>query len=146
MSAEQPTIIYTLTDEAPLLATYAFLPVVRAFTEPAGINVETRDISVGARILAEFSDCLTEEQRVPDSLAELGQLTQDPDTNIIKLPNISASVPQLTAAIKELQEKGYAIPDYPAHPKTDDEKAVKERYAKVLGSARSEERRVGKEC
>ena len=145
MSAE-PTIIYTLTDEAPLLATYAFLPVVRAFTEPAGINVETRDISVGARILAEFSDCLTEEQRVPDSLAELGQLTQDPDTNIIKLPNISASVPQLTAAIKELQEKGYAIPDYPAHPKTDDEKAVKERYAKVLGSARSEERRVGKEC
>ena len=135
MSAEQPTIIYTLTDEAPLLATYAFLPVVRAFTEPAGINVETRDISVGARILAEFSDCLTEEQRVPDSLAELGQLTQDPDTNIIKLPNISASVPQLTAAITELQEKGYAIPDYPAHPKTDDEKAVKERYAKVLGSA-----------
>ena len=135
MSAEQPTIIYTLTDEAPLLATYAFLPIIRTFTEPAGINVETSDISVAARILAEFSDHLTEEQRVPDNLAELGRLTQLPETNIIKLPNISASVPQLTDAVKELQEKGYAIPDYPAHPKTDEEKAVKERYAKVLGSA-----------
>ena len=98
MSAEQPTIIYTLTDEAPLLATYAFLPIIRTFTEPAGINVETSDISVAARILAEFGDHLTEEQRVPDNLAELGQLTQLPETNIIKLPNISASVPQLTAA------------------------------------------------
>jgi isocitrate dehydrogenase len=135
MSAEQPTIIYTLTDEAPLLATYGFLPIIRTFTEPAGINVETTDISVAARILAEFSDDLTEEQRVPDNLAELGKLTQLPDTNIIKLPNISASVPQLTAAIKELQEKGYALPDYPAHPKTDDEKALKERYGKILGSA-----------
>ena len=135
MSAEQPTIIYTLTDEAPLLATYGFLPIIRTFTEPAGINVETSDISVAARILAEFSDHLTEEQRVPDNLAELGKLTQLPDTNIIKLPNISASVPQLTAAIKELQEKGYAIPDYPAQPKTDEEKALKERYGKVLGSA-----------
>ncbi len=96
MSAEQPTIIYTLTDEAPLLATYAFLPIIRTFTEPAGINVETSDISVAARILAEFSDHLTEEQRVPDNLAELGRLTQLPETNIIKLPNISASVPQLT--------------------------------------------------
>ena len=135
MSAEQPTIIYTLTDEAPLLATYAFLPIIRTFTEPAGINVETSDISVAARILAEFSDQLTEEQRVPDNLAELGRLTQLPETNIIKLPNISASVPQLTAAIKELQEKGYALPDYPAHPKTDEEKALKERYGKILGSA-----------
>jgi isocitrate dehydrogenase len=135
MSAEQPTIIYTLTDEAPLLATYAFLPIIRTFTEPAGINVETSDISVAARILAEFSDQLTEEQRVPDNLAELGRLTQLPETNIIKLPNISASVPQLTAAIKELQEKGYNVPDFPAHPKTDEEKALRERYGKILGSA-----------
>ena len=135
MSDEQPTIIYTLTDEAPLLATYGFLPIIRTFTEPAGINVESSDISVAARILAEFSDELTDEQRVPDNLAELGQLTALPETNIIKLPNISASVPQLTAAIKELQEKGYAIPDYPAHPKTDEEKALKERYGKILGSA-----------
>ena len=135
MSAQQPTIIYTLTDEAPLLATYAFLPVIRAFTEPAGIHVETSDISLAARILAEFPDYLTEEQRVPDNLAELGRLTQLPDTNIIKLPNISASVPQLTAAIRELQEKGYPVPDYPADPKTDAEKSIKERYGKVLGSA-----------
>src|SRR6476660_9817315 len=135
MSAEQPTIIYTLTDEAPLLATYAFLPIIRTFTEPAGINVETSDISVAARILAEFSDDLTEEQRVPDNLGELGELTHDPATNIIKLPNISASVPQLNAAIKELQEKGYAIPDYPAQPKNDEDKEIKERYAKILGSA-----------
>jgi len=135
MSAEQPTIIYTLTDEAPLLATYAFLPIIRTFTEPAGINVETSDISVAARILAEFSDCLSEDQRVPDNLGELGELTHDPATNIIKLPNISASVPQLNAAIKELQEKGYAIPDYPAQPKNDEEKALKERYGKILGSA-----------
>ncbi|BAV39548.1 NADP-dependent isocitrate dehydrogenase [Mycobacterium ulcerans] len=135
MSAEQPTIIYTLTDEAPLLATYAFLPIVRAFAEPAGIQIKTSDISVAARILAEFPDYLTDEQRVPDNLAELGELTQDPDTNIIKLPNISASVPQLKAAIKELQDKGYAIPDYPADPKTDEEKSLKERYARCLGSA-----------
>ncbi|OBC02001.1 isocitrate dehydrogenase, NADP-dependent [Mycobacterium sp. 852013-50091_SCH5140682] len=135
MSSDKPTIIYTLTDEAPLLATYAFLPVIRAFTDPAGINVETSDISVAARILAEFGDYLTEDQRVPDNLAELGRLTQLPDTNIIKLPNISASVPQLVAAIKELQEKGYAVPDYPGDAKTDDEKAIKDRYAKVLGSA-----------
>src|SRR3954447_15060536 len=102
MSAEQPTIIYTLTDEAPLLATYALLPIIRTFTQPAGINIETSDISVAARILAEFSDELTDEQKVPDNLAELGKLTADPETNIIKLPNISASVPQLGAAIKEL--------------------------------------------
>ncbi len=135
MGDEKPTIIYTLTDEAPLLATYAFLPIIRTFTEPAGINIETSDISVAARILAEFSDRLTEEQRVPDNLAKLGKLTQDPATNIIKLPNISASVPQLLAAIKELKAKGYDLPDYPGDPKNDDEKEIKERYAKVLGSA-----------
>ncbi|MFN8101375.1 MAG: NADP-dependent isocitrate dehydrogenase [Mycobacterium sp.] len=134
-SEQQPTIIYTLTDEAPLLATYAFLPIIRTFAGPAGIDVKTSDISVAARILAEFPDHLTDEQKVPDNLAELGRLTQDPDTNIIKLPNISASVPQLTAAIKELQEKGYAIPDYPSDPKTAAEKEIKERYAKCLGSA-----------
>lgn len=135
MCAEQPTVIYTLTDEAPLLATYAFLPILRAFAEPAGIKIEARDISVAARILAEFSDYLTEEQRVPDDLAELGELTKRPDTNIIKLPNISASVPQLVAAIKELQGKGYKIPDFPQSPKTDEDKAIRERYAKCLGSA-----------
>ncbi|MBU9763908.1 NADP-dependent isocitrate dehydrogenase [Mycobacterium sp. TNTM28] len=135
MTAQQPTIIYTLTDEAPLLATYSFLPIIRAFAEPAGIDIQTSDISVAARILAEFGDYLTEEQRVPDNLGELGRLTQLPETNIIKLPNISASVPQLTAAIKELQEKGYAVPDYPGDPKTDEEKAIRDRYSKILGSA-----------
>ena len=135
MSGQQPTIIYTLTDEAPLLATYAFLPILRAFTEPAGIKIETSDISVAARILAEFDDYLTEEQRVPDNLAELGRLTQLPDTNIIKLPNISASVPQLVAAVKELQDKGFKLPDYPQNPKTDEERDIRNRYAKCLGSA-----------
>ncbi|OBK21501.1 NADP-dependent isocitrate dehydrogenase [Mycobacterium asiaticum] len=135
MSAEQPTIIYTLTDEAPLLATYAFLPIVRAFAEPAGIKIKTSDISVAARILAQFPDYLDEDQRVPDNLAELGKLTQDPETNIIKLPNISASVPQLVAAVKELQGKGYKIPDFPGNPKTDEEKEIRQRYANVLGSA-----------
>ena len=135
MSAQQPTIIYTLTDEAPLLATYAFLPVIRTFAGAAGIDVKTSDISVAARILAEFGDYLTEDQRVPDNLAELGALTQDPDANIIKLPNVSASVPQLLNAIEELQGKGYAIPDYPGDPKTDEERTLKDRYAKILGSA-----------
>ena len=135
MSAEQPTIIYTLTDEAPLLATYAFLPIIRTFVEPAGIDVRASDISVATRILAEFGDYLTDGQRVPDNLAELGKLTHDPDTNIIKLPNISASVPQLLAAIKELQGKGYNLPDYPGDPKTDEEKDLRTRYAKCLGSA-----------
>jgi isocitrate dehydrogenase len=133
--AEQPTVIYTLTDEAPLLATYAFLPIVRAFAEPAGIKIEASDISLAARILAEFPDQLTEEQRVPDNLAELGRLTELPDTNIIKLPNISASVPQLIAAVKELQGKGYQIPDFPQTPKTDEDKKIRARYAKCLGSA-----------
>ncbi len=130
-----PTIIYTLTDEAPALATAAFLPIVRAFAAPAGINVTTSDISVAARILGEFPEFLTEPQRVPDNLAELGRLTLLPDTNIIKLPNISASVAQLKAAIKELQGKGYKVPDYPENPKTDDEKAIRARYAKCIGSA-----------
>lgn len=133
--SEQPTIIYTLTDEAPLLATYAFLPVIRTFTGPAGIDVETSDISVAARILAEFNDRLPEDQRVPDNLGKLGELTHDPATNIIKLPNISASVPQLLAAIKELKAKDYDLPDWVGEPKNDEEKDVKERYAKVLGSA-----------
>ncbi|MGH3522567.1 MAG: NADP-dependent isocitrate dehydrogenase, partial [Mycobacterium sp.] len=135
MCAEQPTIIYTLTDEAPLLATYAFLPIVRAFTQPAGIEVKASDISLAARILAEFPDYLTEAQRVPDNLAELGRLTQLPDTTIIKLPNISASVPQLIAAIKELQAKGFKLPDYPENPKTDQERDIRKRYTKCLGSS-----------
>jgi isocitrate dehydrogenase len=135
MCAERPTIIYTLTDEAPMLATYAFLPIVRAFTDPAGIDVKLSDISLATRILAEFPDYLTKDQRVPDNLGELGRLTQLPDTNIIKLPNISASVPQLVAAIRELQDKGFKIPDYPADPKTEQESDIRNRYAKVLGSA-----------
>ncbi|NMG46982.1 NADP-dependent isocitrate dehydrogenase [Azoarcus communis] len=135
MSAGKSKIIYTLTDEAPALATCAFLPVVRTFTGPAGVEVEAADISVAARVLAEFPEYLTEEQRVPDTLSELGRLTLLPDTNIIKLPNISASVAQLKACVKELQEKGYAIPDFPEDPKTDEEKAIKARYGKCLGSA-----------
>ncbi len=135
MCAEQPTIIYTLTDEAPLLATYAFLPIVRAFAEPAGIKIQTSDISVATRILAEFPDHLTDEQRVPDNLAELGRLTNLPDTNIIKLPNISASVPQLVSAIKELQGKGFKVPDFPQIPRTDEEKEIRDRYTNCLGSA-----------
>jgi isocitrate dehydrogenase len=133
--AEQLTVIYTLTDEAPLLATYSFLPIVRAFAEPAGIHIKTSDISLAARILAEFPDYLTDEQRVPDNLGELGRLTQLADTNIIKLPNISASVPQLVAAIKELQGKGFKVPDFPQTPRTDEEKDLRDRYAKCLGSA-----------
>ena len=135
MTTQQPTIIYTLTDEAPRLATGAFLPVVQAFAATAGVKVETSDISVATRILGEFSDRLPENQRVPNTLAELGQKTLEPSANIIKLPNISASVGQLIAAIKELQGKGYAIPDYPENPTTDEEKDIKARYAKCLGSA-----------
>ncbi len=133
--SSDPTIIYTLTDEAPLLATHAFLPVVSTFTKQAGIKVEQADISVAARILAQFPENLTPEQRVPDVLTELGKKTLEPDANIIKLPNISASVGQLTAAIKELQAKGYNLPDYPADPKTDEEKAIKARYGKCIGSS-----------
>jgi isocitrate dehydrogenase len=133
--SNDPTIIYTLTDEAPLLATHAFLPVVSTFTKPAGIRIEESDISVAARILANFPEYLTPEQRVPDALAELGKKTLEADANIIKLPNISASMPQLQAAIKELQSKGYKVPDYPADPKTDEEKVIKARYGKCTGSA-----------
>ncbi|NEU98306.1 NADP-dependent isocitrate dehydrogenase [Bradyrhizobium uaiense] len=135
MSTTRPTIIYTLTDEAPALATVAFLPIVRAFATAAGINVATSDISVAARILGEFPEFLTEGQRVPDNLAELGRLTLLPGTNIIKLPNISASVAQLMAAIKELKGKGYNIPDYPENPTSDEQKAIRARYAKCTGSA-----------
>jgi isocitrate dehydrogenase len=131
----KPTILYTITDEAPALATYSFLPIVQAFTQNAGIAVETRDISLAGRILAQFADKLTDAQRVPNALAELGALTLKPEANIIKLPNISASVPQLKAAIAELQGKGYALPDYPENPTTDAEKDAKARYTKVLGSA-----------
>lgn len=130
-----PTIIYTITDEAPALATYSLLPIIQTFTGPAGINVTTQDISLAGRIIANFADYLSAEQQQPDALAELGMLAQTPDANIIKLPNISASIPQLQAAIKELQSHGYALPNYPEDPKTDEEKAVKVRYAKVLGSA-----------
>jgi len=130
-----PTLIYTKTDEAPALATYSLLPIIQAFTKHAGINVETRDISVAARILAAFSDSLPAHQRVADDLAELGALTLKPEANIIKLPNISASVPQLKAAIAELQKHGYALPDFPENPRTDAEKDVKARYSKIMGSA-----------
>jgi isocitrate dehydrogenase len=135
MATANAKIIYTLTDEAPLLATYSLLPIIRAFAAPAGIEVAVSDISVAARILAEFSDHLSAEQKVPDNLAELGKLTLRPDTNIIKLPNISASVPQLKAAIKELQSHGYKVPDYPDEAKTDEQKALRARYGKVVGSA-----------
>lgn len=135
MSKQTANIFYTLTDEAPLLATHSLLPIIRTFTKPAGIEVTESDISVAARILAEFSDCLAPDQQVPDNLGELGRLTQDPDTNIIKLPNISASVPQLEAAIAELQAKGYAVPDYPDDPATDEERETHRRYSKALGSA-----------
>ena len=132
---KNPTIIYTQTDEAPALATYSFLPIIQAFAGPAGVQVETRDISLAGRILANFPDSLTDDQRVDDALAELGRLAKTPEANIIKLPNISASIPQLKAAISELQSKGYALPEYPDEPETDDERAIKARYDKVKGSA-----------
>ena len=128
-------IIYTKTDEAPALATYSFLPIVKAFTDAAGISVESRDISLAGRILANFPDQLSDEQRQPDALAELGELAKTPDANIIKLPNISASLPQLVAAIEELQSQGFDVPDYPEEPKNAAEKDIKARYAAVLGSA-----------
>ncbi len=135
MTTQQPTIIYTLTDEAPRLATASFLPIIRTFAAPAGINVTESDISVAARVLGEFPEFLTESQRAPNTLAELGKKTLQPDANIIKLPNISASVSQLKAAIAELQAKGYALPDYPDQPKDDKEKDIKARYGKCIGSA-----------
>jgi isocitrate dehydrogenase len=129
------TIIYTITDEAPALATYSLLPIIKTFTAPAGINVDTRDISLAGRIIANFPDNLTPAQRQSDALAELGELAQTPEANIIKLPNVSASIPQLQAAVKELQAHGYAVPDYPEDARTEAEKEIKLRYAKVLGSA-----------
>lgn len=128
-------VIYTYTDEAPALATHSFLPVIEAYAGKAGIDVETRDISLAGRILAQFPDRLTDAQRVPDALAELGELAKTPEANIIKLPNISASIPQLKAAIKELQAAGYAVPDYPENPQTDEEKAARAAYDAVKGSA-----------
>jgi isocitrate dehydrogenase len=128
-------IIYTLTDEAPALATYSLLPIIKAFTAPSHISIETRDISLAARILANFPEYLTEEQRVNDALAELGELAKQPEANIIKLPNISASVPQLSEAISELQAKGFKLPNYPEDPKTEDEKKVRAKYDKIKGSA-----------
>jgi len=135
MTTQKATIIYTLTDEAPLLATCSLLPIIRTFTSAADITVVKIDISVSARILAAFPEYLSEEQRIPDILAELGSLARHPDANIIKLPNISASVPQLKSAIAELQSRGYKIPDYPEEPKTEEEKGIRDRYTTVLGSA-----------
>jgi isocitrate dehydrogenase len=135
MTTQTSKIIWSKIDEAPALATYSLLPIVNAFTKAAGVVVETRDISVAGRIIANFPDYLTEGQRMPDYLAELGALTQKPEANIIKLPNVSASIPQLKAAIKELQEQGYKLPDYPEDPQTDAEKELHARYAKCLGSA-----------
>jgi isocitrate dehydrogenase len=135
MSTDNSKIIYTITDEAPALATYSLLPIIQAYTASSGINVETRDISLAARILANFPNHLTAVQRIDDALAELGELAKTPEANIIKLPNISASIPQLEAAIKELQVKGYNLPDFPAEPKNEEEELIKQTYSKVLGSA-----------
>ena len=132
---DDATIIYTRTDEAPLLATYSFLPIIQAFTGQAGVAVETRDISLAGRIIAQFPERLTDEQRQADDLAELGALAKTPAANIIKLPNVSASVPQLKAAVTELQSHGYDLPAYPDNPTTDEDKAVRTRYDKVKGSA-----------
>ena len=133
--SDAPKIIYTLTDEAPFLATQSLLPIVQAFTRTAGVEVETRDISLSGRILAQFPDRLSEDQRIGDHLAELGELAKTPDANIIKLPNISASTPQLRAAIRELQDKGYDVPDFPDEPKDDAAREIRARYGKVMGSA-----------
>jgi len=135
MSEKKPTIIYTETDEAPALATYSLLPIIKAYTDAAGVAVETRDISLAGRVIANFTDYLSSEQQQGDALAELGEMTQDPMANIIKLPNISASLPQIMAVIKELQDKGYALPNYPEEPKTDEERDIKARYDRVKGSA-----------
>ena len=133
--SKTPSIIYTKTDEAPALATRSFLPIIKAFTEPSGIVIETKDISLSSRILASFSEFLTENQKVSDDLAELGELAKKPEANIIKLPNISASIPQLKDALKELQSLGFKLPDYPDEPKNDSEIDIKSRYDKIKGSA-----------
>ena len=133
--SQQSKIIYTLTDEAPALATYSLLPIVKAFTSAANVAVETRDISLAARVIANFSDRLTTQQKMSDALSELGEIAKLAEANIVKLPNISASVPQLEAVIAELQVHGYDIPNYPANPQTDEDKAIKITFSKVLGSA-----------
>ena len=135
MSEKKSTIIYTETDEAPALATYSFLPIIKVFTDASDVAVETRDISLSGRVIASFPEFLAEDQRQPDALAELGKLTQDPMANIIKLPNISASAPQMMAVIKELQDKGYALPDYPEEPANEQEQDIKARYDSIKGSA-----------
>src|SRR5262249_2895015 len=135
MTNTRPDIIYTYTDEAPALATYSLLLIIQTFAEACGRTVDTRDISLAGRIIAAFSDQLKQEQQIPDALAELGELAKKREANIIKLPNISASIPQLKAAITELQKKGYALPNYPDEPVTDDQKAIRKRYDKVKGSA-----------
>ena len=135
MSTNKSTIIYTETDEAPRLATYSLLPIIQSFAKAAGVAVETRDISLAGRVIAVFPEYLKEDQRIPDALAELGELAKTPEANIIKLPNISASIPQLTATIKELQAQGYALPDYPFEPKNDEERDIRARYDRVKGSA-----------
>ncbi|CAH0525570.1 NADP-dependent isocitrate dehydrogenase [Vibrio hippocampi] len=135
MPQEKPTIIYTITDEAPALATYSLLPIIQSFTASSGISVETRDISLAGRIIANFPEHLTQEQRIGDALTELGDLAKTPEANIIKLPNISASIPQLKAAIKELQDNGYDLPDYPEEPATYEQEAIKATYDKIKGSA-----------
>ncbi|WP_375584739.1 NADP-dependent isocitrate dehydrogenase [Cyclobacterium xiamenense] len=135
MSDKTPKILYTLTDEAPALATYSLLPIIKAFTDSAGVVVETRDISLSGRIIATFPEFLTPDQRINDALAELGDIAKTPEANIVKLPNISASIPQLKAAIKELQSQGYALPDYPDDPKNEQEKNIRSKYDKVKGSA-----------
>ncbi len=135
MATTASKIIYTKTDEAPMLATYSFLPIINAFSKAAGVSVELRDISLAGRILAVFPEQLTPQQKQPDALSELGELAKTPEANIIKLPNVSASLPQLQAAIKELQSQGYKLPEYPENPKDDKEKDIKARYDKVKGSA-----------
>ncbi|MBN2229965.1 MAG: NADP-dependent isocitrate dehydrogenase, partial [Candidatus Thorarchaeota archaeon] len=143
MSGSKEKIIYTKVDEAPALATYSFLPIVKAFTEAADVTVETRDISLAGRIIANFPEHLTSEQKQPNDLSELGELVKKPEANIIKLPCISASIPQLNAAVKELQDHGYKIPDYPAEPKNDEEKEIKARFDKIKGSAVNPVLRMG---
>ena len=135
MAESKPKIIWTKIDEAPALATYSLFPIVKSFLKYADTDLEQKDISLAGRIIATFPEYLREDQRIPDYLAELGELVNKPEAIIIKLPNISASVPQLKAAIKELQEKGYNLPDYPEEPKNEAEKKIQERYSKVLGSA-----------
>jgi len=135
MATHASKIIYTKVDEAPALATYSFLPMVAAFTKATGVAVELRDISLAGRIIAAFPEYLTAQQQQSDDLAELGALAKTPEANIIKLPNVSASIPQLQAAVKELQSQGYKLPDYPENPKTDAEKEIRARYDKIKGSA-----------